>query len=91
MSVESVIVLLNNIEEMVRISNMRREAVDAMKALKIYARQKHIEIPTNKIDQYIDVVYDSRPETLSNIVREIVSQVVQDNRKEIQKIIKKNS
>ena len=80
-NIESVMVLLNNIEEMVTISNMRKEAIDAMTALGVYAKAKHINVPERRIALYISVVYDSRPETLSHIVREIASEIVNQNRR----------
>ena len=82
MSVKSVIVLLNNVDELVTVSNARKEAVDAMKALKIYAKNQHINVPEQKIDQYISVVWDSRPLTLSAIVRDIAMDVVRFNKPE---------
>ncbi len=81
MSIESIIVLLNNIEEMVTKSNMRKEAIDAMTALGVYAKAKHIKVPENRIAQYISVAYDSRPETLSHLVREIANETVMNNRR----------
>lgn len=80
MSVESVIVLLNNIDELVTISNARREAIDAINALRVYARNKRINIPEQKLDQYLSVVWDSRPQTLSAIVRDIALDVVKSNK-----------
>lgn len=80
MSVKSIIVLLNNVDELVTKSNSRKEAVDAMKALKIYAKSKQLNVPEQKIDQYISVVWDSWPQTLSAIVRDIAYEVVKTNK-----------
>lgn len=83
MSVKSVIVLLNNIEELVSISNARKEALDAIRALKVYARNKNIVIPEDKIDQYISVIWDSRPNTLSLILKDITIDVINLNKKAV--------
>lgn len=80
MSIQSVIVLLNNIDELVTISNARKEAIDAINALRVYARNKRINIPEQKLDQYLSVVWDSRPQTLSAIVRDIALDVVKSNK-----------
>lgn len=80
MNIKSVIVLLNNVDELVTQSNDRNAAIDAMKALKVYARNKRINIPENKIDQYLSVVWDSRPLTLSAILRDIAFDVVRTNK-----------
>lgn len=79
MSLKSIIVLLNNVDELVTLSNARKEAIDAMKALKIYAKNQRINVPEQKIDQYLSVVWDSRPQTLSAIIRDIAFDVVKNN------------
>ena len=79
-SVSTIIVLLNNIEELVTQSNDRNAAIDAMKALKIYAKQQRVNVPEEKIDQYLSVVWDSRPITLAAIVKDIVNEVVKTNK-----------
>lgn len=73
---KSIIALLNNINDLIVISNKRKEASDVMSALKIYANNLKYVIPEDKIQNFQSVLLDSRPITLSYIIRDIAVDVV---------------
>lgn len=75
-NVKSIIALLNNINDLIVVSNKRKEASDVMKALKIYANNVNYPIPEDKISNFHAVLLDSRPITLSYILREISMDVL---------------
>lgn len=75
----SLITLLNNINELVSVSNKRKEARDVMKALCIYARNSKFilpEITQNKIDRFNAVLLDSRPITITYLVQDIAQDIL---------------
>jgi len=72
----SIITLLNNINELIVISNKRKEASDVMKALTIYAHNIGYKIPEEKIKNFHAVLIDSRPLTLSYYIRSIANDIL---------------
>ena len=75
----SLIVLLNNVNDLVAISNRRSEAQDVMRALKIYAENANFILPDKtkeKIDHFIAAILDSRPITVTYLVRDIAQDIV---------------
>jgi len=75
----SLITLLNNVNELVSISNRRKEANDVMKAFRIYAKSSNFVLPEktqSKIDHFHSVLLDSRPITVSYLVKDIAQDIV---------------
>lgn len=72
----TLITLLNNINDLIVVSNKRKEASDVMRALCIYAQNLNYQIPDEKIDNFQAVLLDSRPITLSYIIHDIASDIV---------------
>jgi len=75
----SLITLLNNINELVSISNKRKEARDVMKALQIYARNSKFILPEatkQKIEHFDSVLLDSRPITITYLVQDIAQDIL---------------
>ena len=73
---KSVIILLNNIDELVTVSNQRSEARDVMKALSIYAKDKNFNLPTDKIGHFNAILLDSRPITIHYLLQSIAGDVI---------------
>jgi len=77
--VSSLITLLNNINDLVSISNKRQEARDVMKALCIYADNSKFIFPEstqNKIARFNSVLLDSRPITITYLVMDIAQDIL---------------
>ena len=72
----SIVVLLNNITALCVESQNRCMARDTMQALEVYARNKAFRLPSEKIQNFYDVLIDSRPLTLSSILHDIATDVV---------------
>jgi len=73
---KSLLVLLNNVDELIIKSNNRRDAKEVMRAFAVYALGKNYPIPTDKVDAFYDHLLDGRPQTLSFIVKDIAGDVV---------------
>lgn len=73
---KNIVVLLNNVCELIEHSNKRSEASDVMHAIKIYSEGKNFSIPHDKFELFDDILLDSRPNTLTDLVRNIVSDIV---------------
>ena len=81
----SLITLLHNINELVTISNKRKEARDVMKALEIYARNSKFgfsESTQNKIAHFNAVLLDSRPITITYLVQDIAQDILRTETKQ---------
>lgn len=74
---KSIIVLLNNINDLITISNKRREAKDVMRAMVVYADSNAFPIPQEKVNVFYSKLIDSRPNALSELVRSIATDVIQ--------------
>jgi len=74
--ITSIITLLNNINDLIVVSNKRKEAADVMRALTIYAHNIGYKIPDDKISNFHSILLDSRPMTLSYVLRSIVSDIL---------------
>ncbi len=77
---KSLIVLLNNANELISVSNRRKEAVDVVKALCIYAKSKNFPLPDEKIEMFNDVVLDSRTNTIAYLLQEIAKDIALTDR-----------
>jgi hypothetical protein len=75
---KSLLILLNNIDELVVKSNNRRDAREVMRALTVYAHGKNYPIPAGKVDDFYSILLDGRPETISFIVKDIASDVIKN-------------
>ena len=78
---KSLLTLLNNIDELIVKSNNREDAIDVMKAFRVYAKNKHFNIPQDKINNFLQVIYDAKPYTLNYIIKDIASDIVQLDKK----------
>lgn len=73
---KSLIVLLNNINELVVVSSNRSEAVDVMKALRVYAKEKGFDVPQDKIENFLSTILDSRPATVQYLLQDIADDII---------------
>jgi len=72
----SIITLLNNMDELIVLSNNREGAKDTMRAMKVYADNKAFPLPEEKILNFYAVLFDSRPYTLSSLLKDLAKEVV---------------
>lgn len=68
--------LLNNVNDLIVISNKRKEARDVILSFKTYAKNKGISVPDEKIDNLLSVLLDSRQNTLSYLITDIAKTIV---------------
>ena len=73
---KSLLVLLNNVDELIVKSNNRKEAKAVMVAFTYYAQGKTFPIPVAKVETFYDHLLDGRPETLSFLVKDIASDII---------------
>jgi len=74
---KSLLVLLNNVDELIVKSSNRTAAKEVMTAFTLYAQGKNFAIPTEKVETFYDHLLDGRPQTLSFIIKDIAGDVVQ--------------
>lgn len=72
----SILTLLNNINDLIVQSHDRTDAKDVMRALAVYANEKSFPIPEEKIQNFYAVLIDSRPYTLSFLLKDIAAAVL---------------
>jgi len=77
-TVRSVLTLLNNINDLIVVSQRKEVAKDVMTALQIYARNKNFHLPEQKIENFYSVLIDSRPLTLHYLILDIAQDIVQN-------------
>lgn len=75
------LVILNNVDELIKRSNERQKAQDVIRALSVYAKSKNFAIPHDKIDNFCSVLIDSRPATLSFLIKDIVRDILTADKK----------
>jgi len=73
---KSILVLLNNVDELIVLSNDRKNAREVMNALTIYASAKSFPVNEGKVENFHAMLLDGRPETISFIVKDIASDVI---------------
>jgi len=73
---KSLLVLLNNVDELIVLSNNRKAAREVMKAFTIYAHGKNYPVPSGKVDNFYAILLDGRPETISFIVKDIAGDII---------------
>ena len=72
----SLLVLLNNVDELIVRSNNRSGAKGVMEAFVVYAQGKNFPVPIDKVDNFHAILLDGRPETISFIVKDIASDII---------------
>jgi hypothetical protein len=72
----SILVLLNNANELIVKSSDRKNAADVMKAITVYAKGKNYPLTQDKLDNFGAVLYDARPYTLTMIIKDIADEVM---------------
>jgi len=73
---KSILTILNNINELIVQSSNREEAKDVMRALKVYAKNMNFPMPQDKIENFYAVLIDSKPFTLTSIIKDIAEDVL---------------
>lgn len=73
---KSILTLINNAHDLIVISNKRKEAKNVIQSLKAYAKNKNFILPEDKIDNFLMVLLDSRPNTLSYLLTDIAQSIV---------------
>lgn len=71
----SVLTLINNAHDLIVLCNKRKEAREVMSALKAYAQDKNFNLPDEKIENFLTVLLDSRPNTLSYLLTDIAKTI----------------
>jgi len=72
----SLLALLNNINELIVKSSDRQSAEEVMRAFRVYADSKRFSVPQDKINNFFAVLIDARPYTLTTIIKGIADDVV---------------
>lgn len=78
--VNLIVVLLNNVEELIVLSNDRKNARAVLEAIEIYSKGTNIQIPINKILDLKKMLIDSPPPKISNVIKNISKEIVTLNR-----------
>ena len=73
---QSLLILLNNVEELIVRSNNRENARGVMKAFASYAKGKNYPFPTEKVHNFHAILLDGRPETISFLVKDIANDII---------------
>ena len=71
-----IITLLNNINDLIVQSSDRENAQDVMRAVRVYGKSNNFLLPQDKIDNFLAVLIDSKPFTLTSIIKDIAEDVV---------------
>lgn len=74
---KSVLTLINNAHDLIVVSQKRKEAGEVIRALRTYAKDKNYPLPEEKLDNFLSVLIDSRPNTLSYLLTDIAKTVVE--------------
>jgi hypothetical protein len=77
----SLIVLLNNISELIVISNDRKGALEVLDCFEKYAETHSFPLPKEKVSNFKRVCLDSRPITLNSIIKSIAMVIIEYDRK----------
>lgn len=78
---KSLIVLTHNAEELAVTHSKRTEAIDVIKAMKIYVKEKGFPLSEEYLDGFIAVALDSRSATLQSILRNIAMKIAETDSK----------
>jgi len=77
----NILTILNNIDELIVKSSDRKNAANVVKALRAYARGKHFPISEDKLDNFLAILIDARPLTLTSLVHDIAREVIMADKK----------
>ena len=81
---KSLLVLLNNVNELIVKASDRRNSSDVMRAFKIYANNVNFPIPEDKVSNFHAILIDAKPFTLTHLIKDIADDVaMQDHRKAV--------
>lgn len=73
---KSLLTLLNNVNDLIVEASDRDSARDTMHAIDIFARNKQFPIPHDKIQNFLSVLLDSKPYTLTTLIMDIAEDIV---------------
>ena len=82
---KSIITLLNNINELITLSQDRQSAQEVMRCAVVYAKDHSFKMPLEKIDNFYRICIDSRPCVLSSLIGDIAKDVTIEDRTKRQK------
>ena len=77
----SILTLLNNINELIVKSSDRQSASEVMRALVVYADTKHFSVSKEKIENFYKILLDSKPYTLTSLIKSIAEDVMIEDSK----------
>ena len=72
----AILTILNNINELIVLSSDRQKAKEVMHALTVYADNKRFSLPSDKIESFYAILIDSRPYTLTSLIKDIAEDIV---------------
>ena len=72
----SIITLLHNANELIVKSSDRVSAKEVLQATKLYADNKKFAMPEEKIDNFMSILIDARPITLTTLLKDIAEDVL---------------
>jgi len=72
----SLLTLLSNINDLIVQSSDREHAKDVMRALRVYAKSNNFSLPQDKVDNFLSVLIDAKPFTLTSIIKDIAEDIV---------------
>jgi hypothetical protein len=78
----NILTILNNINDLIVKSSDRKNAANVVRALRAYARGKHFPISEDKLDNFLAVLIDARPITLTSLVHDIAQEVILSDKKQ---------
>ena len=73
---KSILILLNNIDELIVLSNNRKDARAVMDALTVYAHGKNFPVPVGKVENFYAILLDGRPNTISFVVKDMATDII---------------
>lgn len=75
----AIISILNNINDLIVVANDRKNAAEEMRALKMYSKNNKFPLPEEKIQNFFDILIDSKPYTLSFLIKDIAVSVIKND------------
>ena len=85
----SIITLLHNANELIVKSSDRVSAKEVLQATRIYAKNKKFAMPEDKLDNFMSVLIDARPITLTTILKDIAEDILDNDKKDRKKDFRK--
>ena len=78
---KSLLVLLNNANDLIIKASDRKNSDEVMKAIEIFAQNKNFPMPKEKLDNFHAILIDARPYTLTHLIKDIAEDIVVADRK----------